>query len=127
MTARRRSASASSAGSPALSAAAIAPSYDAMASAMRAARSCARASWSRSAAGRTGVRGPVCIGSLCSVAVTVTSPGDGVVGEVVQLAGHIFREEVIQRQDVAEDGQRIVGIRDPFRQELPEQVAIRVA
>src|SRR5204863_9235195 len=121
MTARRRSASASSAGSPALSAAAIAPSYDAMASAMRAARSCARASWSRSAAGRTGVRGPVCIESLCSVAVTVTSLGDGVVGEVVEPAGHLHREEVIQRQDVAEDGQRIGGIRDPFGQELAGQ------
>src|SRR5205823_10009493 len=118
MTARRRSASASSAGSPALSAAAIAPSYDAMASEMRAARSCARASWSRSAAGRTGMRGPVRMGPLFRVAVTMSLPGDGVVGEVVQPPGHVLREQVIQRQQVAQNVQRVVGVRDLFRQDL---------
>src|SRR5207302_626634 len=88
---------------PAGSAAAIAASYNAAASGMQAARSRARASWSRSAAGRTGARGPVCVGAVTSGAVIVSSPGDGVVGEVVHLPGDLLREEVIQRQQVAED------------------------
>src|SRR6266513_4549116 len=127
MTARRRSASASSAGSPARSAAAIAASYDAMASEMRAARSCARASWSRSAARRPDMRGPVSKRPVFSVTGIATSPGNGVVGEVIQSPGHVLPEEVIQRQYVAEDGQRVAGVRDPLGQDLPEQAAIRVA
>src|SRR2546427_9642293 len=46
---------------------------------------------------------------------------DGVVGEVVQLPGDRLREEVIQRQQIAEDVQRVVGVHDPLRQELPER------
>src|SRR5207248_11611889 len=124
MTARRRNASATGAGSRAPSVAAIAASYEAMASEMRAARSCARAWYSRSAAGRPK---PVSKGLIFSGAGMATSPSDGVVGEVVQSPGHVIREEVIQRHHVTEDGQRIVRVRDPFRQDLPEQVAIRVA
>src|SRR2546430_11039294 len=69
-----------------------------MASEMRAARSCARASWSRSAAGRPDMRGPVSKRPVFSVAGIATSPGNGVVGEVVQSPGHVLPEEVIQRQ-----------------------------
>src|SRR5205823_1925921 len=127
ITARRRSASASSAGSLAPSAVAIAASYDAIASEMRAARSCARAPWSRSAAARSEARGPVRKGPVFSVADMATSPGDGVVGEVVQSSGHVLPEEVIQRQHVDQDGQRVGGIRDPLGQDRPEQVAVRVA
>src|SRR5207237_10358534 len=106
------------AASPGPWAAAIAAWYEAMASAMRAARSCARASWSRSAAGCVRERGSV--GPVSSVAVMAISPRNGVVGEVVQPPGHVLREQVIQRQHVADDAQRIAGVRDPFRQERPE-------
>src|SRR5256884_7780447 len=127
MTARRRNASASGAGSRAPSAAACAAWYEAMAWEMRAARSGARGWCSRSAARRPAVREPVSKGLIFSGASMATSPSDGVVGEVVQSPGHVIREEVIQRHHVAEDGQRIVRVRDPFRQDLPEQDAIRVA
>src|SRR5207249_12095839 len=90
---------------------------------MPAARTCARAPWNSSAAARPEARGPVSKGPVFSVADMATSPGDGVVGEVVQSPGHVLPEEVIQRQHVAEDGQRVAGIRDPLGQDLSEQVA----
>src|SRR2546426_12145644 len=88
---------------------------------MQAARSRARASCSRSAAGRTGARGPACPGAGIETAVTPASPRDDVVREVLDLPRDVLAEQIVEGQQVIEDLQVVRRVRDPLGQQLAEQ------
>src|SRR5690242_17323808 len=100
--AKRRNASASTARSPAGSAAAIAASYRSIASAMQPARSCSRAAPS-------------------------ASPGDGIIGKMSELTRDLVCEEVVYRRQQLQDGQGVAGIGEPLGHELRERAAVGVA
>src|SRR5207245_10503570 len=93
---------------------------------MQAARSRARASCSRSAAGRTGARGPACPGAGTATAVTTVSPRDHVIREVVDLPRDVLAEQVVEGQRVVEDLQVVRRVRDPLGEQLSQQTAVRV-
>src|SRR5438445_606677 len=129
-TARRRSASANTACSSASSAAAMAASYDATASGIWAARSRARASCSRSAAGRTGARGPACPGSRSGVTVTAASPGDSIVREVVdQRRNHPGVWKIVRGLVLEDDVKGAIRVHDLLREQRRHvrRIAVRVA
>src|SRR5437867_2323422 len=126
MMARRRSPSDSTACSPVASAAAIAASYDAAAPAIHTARSKARASISRSGAGRGGAPGPACPEAIFSEAVMTTSPGDGVVGEMGQPPRDLLRAGVVRRRHIIDDCEKVGRVCDFLGGRHPGRVAVRV-
>src|SRR5258708_38229423 len=83
---------------------------------MQAARWRARASCSRSAAGRD-----------CKTAVTDTSPRDHVLREVLHLPRDLLAEQIVDGEQVLEDVEEIAGIGDPLRKQAAQQTAVRVA
>src|SRR5882672_2166044 len=101
-----------------------------MASGMHAARSRARASCSKSPAGRAAALGPACPGPgmatevICSPLPAPSSlplPCDGVIREVIDFAGDVLAEQVVERQQVIEDLQVVGRVRDALGQQLAEQ------
>src|SRR3989440_12714436 len=77
-----------------------------IASGMHAARSRARASYSRSAAGL---------------------PGNRILREMTDLTRHPPAEQVVERQQVRDDVEIVVCVGDPLRQQVAELTAIRIA
>src|SRR6267142_2003838 len=98
----------------------MAASYRSIASGMHPARSLARASCNRSAAGRT-APGPGMRGRRDGESNVIrSSPRHRVLGEVVDLPCHPLGEQVVERQQVIEDVQVVVDISDVLGQQLAE-------
>src|SRR5437870_2586936 len=100
-----------------------------MASGIHAARSRLRASCSNSAALRptAGAGGATRAEPGTATAVTTRSPCDHVIGEVIDLTGDVLAEQVIERQQIRDDVEIVIRIRDALWQQLAEQTAVRVA
>src|SRR5260370_8107918 len=85
------------------------------------ARSRARAPGTRPAAGRTDARGPACPGAGMETAVTTGSPGNHVVGEVIDFPRDVLAQQIVEGQQMVEDLQVVRRVPDPLLQHLPEQ------
>src|SRR5882672_10205915 len=102
-----------------------------MASGMHAARSRARASCSKSAAGRAAALGPACPGPgmaaevICSplpASRSLPLPRDGVIREVIDFACDVLAEQVVERQQVIQDVEVVVGVGDALGSSLPSRL-----
>src|SRR6267378_8067190 len=98
-----------------------------MASGMQAARSRSRASCNKSPAGRAGALGPARPGPGIETAViclpsSVVLPRDDVIGEVIDLTRDAPGEEVVERQQVRQDVETAVRVRNPLGQQLAQEI-----
>src|SRR5258708_1912929 len=120
--ASRRSDSESTASFPAIVALSMAEPYDAMASAVRPARSCSRPARSERAACPS--TGGVNDGTFVVISA---SPGDCIVGEVNDLPGHCLRRAIGDRGQIIEQVQEVVDVGNLRWHQAANDAAVGVA